>query len=111
MTAMTADELIVTIDRIDTLLSTPDRWTQDAGARNAAGAVCDPLSPDAVCWCLIGASWCVTWDNDKHRVVMGLFHKALNALGVQHETVGEYNDRGTFDKIKRLITDARALAV
>lgn len=109
MPAMTADELVVTIDRIDALLDSPERWTQDVGARNAAGEKCDPLSPDAVSWCLIGAAWCATWDTEKYPVVMSTFNQALDKIGVQYETISEYNDRATFTEIKRVIADARAL--
>ena len=36
-------------------ISTPDRWTQNAYARNAKGETEQPSSPGAVCWCLVGA--------------------------------------------------------
>jgi len=41
--------------KVQDLLSTPDRWTQGALARSAGGDPVDPLSEDAVAWCLVGA--------------------------------------------------------
>lgn len=38
------------------LFSGPDKWTQDALARDYNGRRCSEGSPDAVMWCLIGAA-------------------------------------------------------
>ena len=37
------------------LLSDPKHWTQDANARNSKGVKCELDSPDAQCFCLVGA--------------------------------------------------------
>lgn len=37
------------------LLSDPERWTQGASARNAAGEPIDVHSEDATCFCAVGA--------------------------------------------------------
>jgi hypothetical protein len=36
-------------------LSKPGAWTQDASARDAHGIPVGSKSPDATCWCLLGA--------------------------------------------------------
>ena len=37
------------------LIKDPARWTQDSYARDVDGKITDPLNPDAVCWCAVGA--------------------------------------------------------
>jgi hypothetical protein len=37
------------------LLSVPGQWTKRQAARDKDGNMTGPHSPDAVCWCLIGA--------------------------------------------------------
>ena len=37
------------------LLEDPKHWTKDAFARNKDGQEVDESSPDAVCWCVVGA--------------------------------------------------------
>jgi hypothetical protein len=37
------------------LIATPDRWLQDATARNADGSVASSLDESAVCFCVGGA--------------------------------------------------------
>jgi hypothetical protein len=36
-------------------ISTPDRWTQEAYARDAQGNHTRPRDPKACCWCMLGA--------------------------------------------------------
>ena len=36
-------------------LMRPERWTQSAMARDAAGQDCSPVYNKATCWCLLGA--------------------------------------------------------
>jgi hypothetical protein len=37
------------------LLDTPEKWTKGAFARDSKGDPVDPVSPEAVCWCIEGA--------------------------------------------------------
>lgn len=37
------------------ILSDPARWTVEASARDANGAACDVYSPEATCFCAVGA--------------------------------------------------------
>lgn len=43
------------IDGMIELLSKPERWTQGEFARNTAGSPVSSTSPDACCWCVLGA--------------------------------------------------------
>jgi len=36
-------------------INTPEKWTQRVFARDSAGRQCGDGSPDARCWCLLGA--------------------------------------------------------
>lgn len=38
------------------LLAVPERWTKEVGARDATGKHVNSTSPEAVCWCLVGAA-------------------------------------------------------
>jgi hypothetical protein len=43
------------LQRTRDLISDPGRWTTEVYARDSNGHSVIPNSPDAVCWCLIGA--------------------------------------------------------
>ncbi len=51
MSKKTVKSTLVNLRR---LLSRPDRWGQGEAAMDSAGISVDPLSSDAVCWCLLG---------------------------------------------------------
>jgi hypothetical protein len=38
------------------LLADPKFWTKGAYARDNKGQTCDVRSPEAVCWCMVGAA-------------------------------------------------------
>lgn len=42
------------------LLGKRERWTQHIKSRDADGHYCDPISPDARCFCLLGAAYRLT---------------------------------------------------
>ena len=82
-------------------LSDPARWTQGCSARSADRMpLANAWSPNAVKWCLIGATW-----KEAHHVfpnAEGDFHQArklaMRALDLikryigQHQTVNGFND-------------------
>lgn len=44
------------LEEIKSILASPDAWTKEAIAQTVRGGQrVDPESPDATCWCLIGA--------------------------------------------------------
>lgn len=43
------------LQRTRDLISDPERWTTAVYARDSRGVSVNQNSPDAVCWCLIGA--------------------------------------------------------
>ena len=44
------------------LISSPDKWTVDAYARDKEGWPCDEQGDEAVCWCTLGAMY-KAWTN------------------------------------------------
>ena len=48
-------EAATILERMATLLASPDRWTKRTSALDADGAACASLADEAVCWCLTGA--------------------------------------------------------
>ena len=43
------------LEKVERLLQDPERWTQNAAARNGRGHIVPPLSSNAVSFCLMGA--------------------------------------------------------
>jgi hypothetical protein len=57
-------QLLTDLIAVRELLSAPERWTKGYGARNSEGTPVDSFSPDACCWCLVGACARVTEANE-----------------------------------------------
>jgi hypothetical protein len=53
---MTATVELSILREIHRMVSSPLTWTQGGCARNAQGKVIDPFKPEAVCFCVFGAS-------------------------------------------------------
>ena len=49
---MKPSELLI---KAQAVIADPRRWTQDVYAKDAEGQVTKTLSPDAACWCSLGA--------------------------------------------------------
>lgn len=50
------------LEKAHALIKDPAHWTQAAAARDADGKPCPPDSPDAVCFCSVGAICRVTYE-------------------------------------------------
>lgn len=86
--------------KVRELLSSPDKWTQDFGARGADGLSIEWDSPEATCWCLIGAivkCYPTRFEQVRDRI--------KKHLGVQF--LSAWNDRieRTFEDVKALVTE------
>ena len=85
---------------IRTLIGSPGRWTQHAGARFANGRKADPADPMACRWCLLGAARYVCHDDERTEVMQAVIqtdvHNYTNGA-VRHGSV--FNDRATHDDL------------
>lgn len=52
--------VLETLTKARDLLSDPNKWIKGGYARNDCGAVCDPMSPHARQFCMIGAVYAST---------------------------------------------------
>jgi hypothetical protein len=90
--------------RARTRIEDPSRWTAGAPARANDGSRVFPQSPNAVCWCVIGAvSAEDVWKGKAYTWI----HEASKALG--NIAAGRYNDQG-HEFALRLIDKAIELA-
>lgn len=83
--------------KIKDLLTDESKWCQGAYAKDIHGNFVRAVSPDAVAWCLRGASWkCyapksrLEFDNSKFVEVDNMLWKAVFALG--YTSITSYND-------------------
>lgn len=81
-----------TAKRVCNVLGTKGRWTQGVPARDAEGTSVQPTSPKAVCWCIAGATQCVT--TYAERV---MFYDAFHM--VHHQSVSRFNDTHTYSEV------------
>lgn len=104
---LTREGLIELLLEMDRLLLSDKCWTQEVGARDIDGKPVDPVSQDAVCWCLQGAAWKVTQNQEHYTQVAMSLREAINLPQI---TIGEYNDDTDFPTIKQLLHKAREIA-
>ena len=83
------------------LIDTPEKWTQFESARNINGVGCHPRSPDAVCFCTLGAIDRACQDdlND---------YKALQTLQSIVGMVANFNDSHTHAEVLAAFDEAIA---
>ena len=69
------------------LISTPDKWTKGAVARDRHGFAVEPYAQMAVCWCSVGALERAVGAN------LNVYYAAFAVLRKQHdESVVSFND-------------------
>lgn len=89
------------------LLSEPERWTKDAGARDAKGAPCGWDAEDASCWCLDGALCRLAYRNNA-----AAYQEAGAALRKfvldDYDSYVDFNDSRTHSEVLALLDRAIA---
>lgn len=105
---MTTEELVAKIGAIDQILATEQQWTQGCGARDVNGKKVNPMSDDAVQWCLQGAAWKVTGLQLPYSQICMAFYAGMN---LPQTFIGEFNDGSTFAEMKAMLAEAKNLAV
>ena len=88
---MTPTREILTTARA--LIATPDKWTQGAYRRDAAGEMCKP--ENAVCWCAVGAlADIINSPNLTEDDELRIFEEARHAIEKANQitTLESFND-------------------
>ncbi len=80
-------------------IENPENWMQGALARDANGALVEPASKRAVCWCAIGAIQAAAWPCD-YPVARKL------ETYIEPLLVDEFNDSSTHDQVLALFDRA-----
>lgn len=93
------------------LISDRTRWTTNTWARDKNGDACDPLSEEAVRWCVYGVIYHLydNWDeaHDAHR----LLHKAAMEVGHRDAATPTYiNDLVGHTAVMQMLERAIDLA-
>lgn len=82
------------------LLEDPKHWTQEAFARDKDGQQVDESSPDAICWCVVGACRKLYTPEERTKIYDRLRSE------VPHEAIMAWNDTSTHEvvlaKLKKL---------
>lgn len=84
--------------KIKELLSDETKWTQGSYARDGNGEATNPVGPNAVCWCLLGAS--MKCYGEKSHEIGEIMRRELRS-----ETVSTFNDSNltNFQTIKKFV--------
>ena len=75
------------------LLSDSSKWTQHAHARGAGGEAVKPTSPDATCWCVLGA---LARISNCHGIIDPQLIRYLDAF-VEWKYPGAFSNFGDFN--------------
>lgn len=85
-----------------------EAWTQHAPARNAEGAWCTTDSPEAVCWCTIGAFWLMSYrQKTESEYLYAAFIYLEEQMG---NDVAKFNDNHTHAEVLAAIDRAIIVA-
>lgn len=95
--------------KIQELLSDDSKWTQRANARAADTTKRPPRSPEAMCWCLVGAFLkCYAPGTPEYCDANLRLSLALQVIDRKAPSVADWNDKPerTFKEVQALIKKA-----
>lgn len=105
------------LDRTIALLSDAANWTTDYFARNAKGQDVDVRSPDATCFCIMGAIERVTRGPENgERVTMDQINVECDAEAALQtvltkrlgdSNIANFNDTASHEQVIEALTEAR----
>jgi len=87
-------------------ITDPNKWTREYSARNADGVGVDPLDPEAVRWCALGAMRVV---NPNGCIVGSPYEALTRALNPgSADGIADFNDHRTHEEVLALFDKAIA---
>ena len=84
------------------VIADPRRWVQGVYAKDAEGQVIGTLSPDAVCWCSLGALEKVAHEENTystHSTAAGYLSKVSDECG--YSGIPDFNDNSSHKIVMR----------
>lgn len=94
-------EVKETLTKARDLIADPKRWTHHALARDSVFRKTVPNSPDATCWCALGAIWKATGDVEADNDgAYSALHDVING------SVVNFNDTHTHAEVIELFNKA-----
>ncbi len=96
---MTTLELL---EKARELIADPNRWTTEVHSRDSAGRPVHPTSGQASCWCISGAIWKCS-DDDEYLAGKVWDELVIEAGEKGFETPPDANDYGGHDVILSVI--------
>jgi hypothetical protein len=92
--------------KVSELLSSEEKWTKEALARNADGMEVHELDDDACSWCLIGAiHHCYPRETDRNYALFKL-KKSIYKLFGYSGVLGFNDNNATFEDVRKVVEDA-----
>ncbi len=106
--------IIDQLDKMDELLSTPEKWTQNAMARDIFGWTVSCISANACKWCLLGANLNVLGDRylwSQNNNLRSTLESAIFQYKGSELPIETFNDlcSTTFEDIKAVIKIAKGM--
>lgn len=105
---MKPSELLV---KAQAVIADPEHWTQDWYARDAKGHHTGPSTPEAVCWCSIGAIDKVAHEEviySTRLMVEGYLARVADDCG--YSDIPDFNDNSSHEAVMKAWDEAIRLA-
>lgn len=91
------------------LIDTPKKWTKHTMARDSKGIDVIAVSPEATCFCSLGAILRITYGDstdDYSGAKRELYHDAVTAIHIHSGPVGMFNDSSEHQDVMRMFDKA-----
>ena len=105
---MKPSELLI---KAQAVIADPKHWTQDVYAKDAEGQVTKTLSPDAVCWCSLGALDKIAHEENTystHSTAAGYLDVVADECG--YSGIPDFNDNLSHETVMKAWDKAIKLA-
>ena len=105
---MKPSELLI---KAKAVIADPKHWTQDVYAKDAEGRATKTLSPDAACWCSLGALEKVAPGEDTHSTRSAAAGYLLNvSIECGYTGIPDFNDNSSHEAVMKAWDKAIKLA-
>ena len=105
---MKPSELLI---KAQAVIADPRRWTQDVYAKDAKGQATKTLSPDAACWCSLGALEKVAHEENTYNTRFAATrYLARVSAECGYSDVPDFNDNSSHEAVMKAWDKAIKLA-